>query len=87
MQFVIDSTWELVGHDNPCILFYSILFYFRVFSYSIPGNEKRYEKGFSSIDSHLRGDRHKSTNFYYLKYLLWGVANRFSQPHLPPPST
>jgi hypothetical protein len=77
MHSMIDSTWELVGYDNWCILFYSILFY------SIQGmdlvfysrNQKRYEKGFSSIDSHLRGDRDKSTSlfFYYLKYLLGGL--------------
>jgi hypothetical protein len=34
MHSIIDSTWELVGYDNRCILFYSILFYSILF-YSI----------------------------------------------------
>ena len=73
---MINSTWELVGYDNRCILFCSILFYSQgmdLVFYS--RNQKRYKKGFSSIDSHLRGDHDKSTSllFYYLKYLLGGL--------------
>ena len=46
-------------------------------------DEKRNEKGFSSTDSHFRGDRHKSISFFYyliLTTILWGVADQFPQP-------
>jgi hypothetical protein len=46
------------------ILFYSILFYQNAFYLEcvLTRNERRDEKGFLGIDSHLRGDRDKSTS-------------------------
>jgi hypothetical protein len=56
------------------ILFYSILFYQNTFylEFILTRNERRDKKVFSGIDSHLRGDRDKSTS---------SVICDFPQPH------
>ena len=62
------------------ILFYSILFYSRLDLVFYSRNEKRYENGFSGIDSHLRGDRYKSTTSWYLHSLHVGWRNMCELP-------
>jgi len=49
--------------------------------YSIPETRK-YKKGFSRIDSQLRGDRNKSTSFFYYALAPRGLEERRNSQQL-----